>query len=492
MGKIFRPIFRRCLLGLMVLLIGRGMLAQEVAAQEMVLPKGEVLALEDLYDHLQQFHPGIGQIDLLGTRAEMRVMGARGAFDPKLKSEYSDKYFADKNYWRKWDAGLEVPTRFGLKFKAGYYYQDGLFVNPETVIPQDGQVFGGVEMPIGQGLLIDPERAELRQQQLGVFLTEAEQRLRRNDLLLLATEAYWQWAATYGWVLVYERALQQAQTRKDAIVAAFEAGDLPGIDTVEASVQLQQWQLERQEALLAYQNAQVELLNYYWGDTYWLDPGNIAMLPDYDALVDLPVSVMDTVGLFSNRIQGHPALRKQSFKIAQLEVEQKLAREMLKPTLNLSYQLLSGQATGGNNGNTYDLWAFTPENYKWGLTFSLPLYLRKARGKVAETRLKLQDAQMELEQKRQAVSGKIQASANKVAFYHRQAWLAQGQVDNYRRLLEAENLKFRAGESTLFLINSREVKLIEAEKKWISALLKWQMSRFELAWALGTLGDVVQ
>ena len=33
---------------------------------------------------------------------------------------------------------------------------------------------------------------------------------------------------------------------------------------------------------------------------------------------------------------------------------------------------------------------------------------------------------------------------------------------NYARLLEAENIKFRNGESSLFLVNSRELKYIDS------------------------------
>ena len=53
-------------------------------------------------------------------------------------------------------------------------------------------------------------------------------------------------------------------------------------------------------------------------------------------------------------------------------------------------------------------------------------------------------------------------------------------VENYEKLLEAEIRKFDIGESSLFLINSRESKLIEARIKLISMETKLQKERVSL------------
>ena len=39
-------------------------------------------------------------------------------------------------------------------------------------------------------------------------------------------------------------------------------------------------------------------------------------------------------------------------------------------------------------------------------------------------------------------------------------------IENYKRLLKAEEIKFSNGESSLFLINSRENKLLETQEKF--------------------------
>ena len=56
---------------------------------------------------------------------------------------------------------------------------------------------------------------------------------------------------------------------------------------------------------------------------------------------------------------------------------------------------------------------------------------------------------------------------------------------NYARLLEAENEKFRIGESSIFLLNSREQKLLEAQLKLIKLQADYRKTLAALRWASG-------
>jgi outer membrane protein TolC len=60
-------------------------------------------------------------------------------------------------------------------------------------------------------------------------------------------------------------------------------------------------------------------------------------------------------------------------------------------------------------------------------------------------------------------------------------------VANYQRLLDAELRKFSIGESSIFLINSRENKLIDAQLKLIK--LESSLPKLEagVLWAAGRL-----
>lgn len=69
----------------------------------------------------------------------------------------------------------------------------------------------------------------------------------------------------------------------------------------------------------------------------------------------------------------------------------------------------------------------------------------------------------------------------------KQVDLQQKACDNFYALLKAEELKFRSGESSLFLINARENKNLEAKAKLQELKVKYQLAGFELLWAAGLL-----
>ena len=58
---------------------------------------------------------------------------------------------------------------------------------------------------------------------------------------------------------------------------------------------------------------------------------------------------------------------------------------------------------------------------------------------------------------------------------------------NNKKLLDAENIKFSMGESSMFLVNSREVKLIEIQQKLVSLKTKFFKSIVANLWAAGLL-----
>lgn len=63
-------------------------------------------------------------------------------------------------------------------------------------------------------------------------------------------------------------------------------------------------------------------------------------------------------------------------------------------------------------------------------------------------------------------------------------------VTDYERMLEAEELKFQLGESSLFLVNSRESKLIDGQLKAISTQNKFFNTKAKLFNSLAVNPDL--
>jgi outer membrane protein TolC len=105
------------------------------------------------------------------------------------------------------------------------------------------------------------------------------------------------------------------------------------------------------------------------------------------------------------------------------------------------------------------------DEYKGGINVSFPLFLRKERGDLRLAKFKLNDAQFEFDNAEVEIRNKIRAIYRELDSFDDQNRLISSIVTDYQTLLSAEERKFSFGESSLFLINSRESKLIEAELK---------------------------
>ena len=131
-------------------------------------------------------HPVARQAALRPALGEEAVRSARGGFDPVATANYDGKRFDEKNYYRLFEAGLKVPTWYGVELFTGFRENNGDRLDPQATTPADGLVELGGRISLGQGLLMDQRRASLRKAQAYLRATAAEQEQMLNDLLLQA------------------------------------------------------------------------------------------------------------------------------------------------------------------------------------------------------------------------------------------------------------------------------------------------------------------
>jgi outer membrane protein TolC len=182
-------------------------------------------------------------------------------------------------------------------------------------------------------------------------------------------------------------------------------------------------------------------------------------------------------------LNGHPYLQITNFKIKSLEVDQRLKKEQLKPVLNLNYNFLNEPV----NYNPFN--QFSMNNYKWGLNFEMPLFLRKERADFQLSNIKLQDEKLNFENNKAYLLSKIQNALIDLKNSVIQLEIYRNTVSDSKRLLDAEKTMFEGGESSLFLINARETAYIQAKLKLVEALAKNQQAFLSLQFATARLFD---
>lgn len=449
--------------------------AQDNRDPRMALPT--VLEETTFLALVRTHHPLAVRAELQRDRARALLQQARGGFDPKLYGDFDQKYFKGTQYYSTLEGGVKVPTWFGVELQASYERNDGVFLNEEQTVPEQGLYAAGLSVSLGRGLLFDERRAELRRARVFQDLTEAEREVELNNLLYDAGSAYWEWAEAGNVVEIYVNAVELAEERYEATLSRAALGDLPSIDTLEARIQLQNRELSLATAQLDLANAEANLNAYLWLDgvvPVELEPTTVP--PEVEEVFVAPV-------LLGNQIFINPEIVRTRLKLAELEIDERLQREQLKPRVDVKYNaLLAG-------GTAQPLEGVSSNNYKWGVTFDQPILLRKERGKLQLIRIKQSQTQLELSDKIALLEAKVEQALNEANITVNQYLLAERNADDYSVLLDGERELFRAGESSLFLVNSREVKYIEALIKQVETLVKHRKARLAYAYYEGRIAQ---
>ena len=426
-------------------------------------------------------HPLAKQAQLQTQFGEKEILYAQGGFDPKIFTHTLQKNFNSTSYYNLIHSGLKIPTWYGLEFKGGFESNQGAFLNPEEKTPSSGLVYAGASVNLGKGLFIDQRRAELFKAKVYYQSTFFEQKLQLNELIYESGYAYWNWFLSYHSMIILDEAFQLANIRYDAVKRTDELEDRPEIDVVEAGLQVQNRESMLRNYEAEYKGSGFKISTFLW---------NEQQVPlDLDSLttpVKIEILEKDSVTLLSNQeidtaLANHPYIQVTNFKIKGLEIERKLKKEQLKPELAVNYNFLNQPIQNNPFAN------LSMNNYKWGLTFEMPILLRKERGDLAKTNLKLKEEQFNLENSKAYVDYKIR---NAYVDYNNalvQVEIFQKTVVDTKRLLDAEKAMFESGESSLFLINARELAYIQAKLKWVESIAKSKQAYLSLKFNLAQL-----
>lgn len=420
-----------------------------------------VITLSEYLGYVKAFHPVVKQANLVIDESEAKLLKARGAFDPKLEVDYDKKEFKNTEYYDKLNAAFKIPTWYGIELKGNFEENEGAFLSPEHSLPEDGLYSVGVSVSVARGLLINKRMAMLKQSKMFIKQAQADRQLLVNDILYEATITYFNWLKTYNEKRVYENFLVNAKIRFDGIKKSYEVGEMPAIDTLEARIALNDRKLNLEKSRIKYVKSSLELSNFLWLNENTPIEIKDNTIPDVNTLQSVDFTLNTSVLNIENLdLNTHPKLESLDFKLQSLDIERRLKLNNLLPKIDLQYNFLS---------QTPDISrSFSTSAYKSGLNISFPLFLRKERGELKLAQLKIQDVNFQIETTKVTLQNKINAITQELDSYISQNEITRVIVDDYGTMLKAEERKFFLGESSLFLVNTRESKLIDAKLKAIS------------------------
>jgi outer membrane protein TolC len=439
------------------------------------------LSIENTLDIVRKYHPVIKQSFLQNEMAKNELQASRGVFDPSIQINTQEKTYDNKLYYKYNTSELKIPLWYGIDIKAGTENNIGERIDP--TLTKNKSAFIGVSMDPFRGIMVDKRNAVVRQAKNFVELTKNEQLLVVNDLLLEATSAYWNWVNAYNINSVLIKSVQNNKDRYEVIKKSYISGDRAPIDTTEALTQLQTFEMMQNQAALDLQKAKLELSNYFWtesGMPYELEdvikPSN-----NFDLASINPIELGRLEEMVNQAIQMHPKLKMINAKSTILDIEKRLKTIELFPSLKLNYNALD------NNFNNISTSINTTNNVKYGLSLTMPLFQRQARGQLAKTKNKIEDLGWDKKYLTLEIENKVRSSFAEFYALKQQIKTNEAILNANKLLFETENTKFQMGESSLFLINSRELKFIETEQKNIALKTKFYLSIYKNLWAMGSL-----
>ena len=432
-----------------------------------------VLSFKEYLGYVKRYHPIAKQAELTLDIGQANLMRSRGGFDPRIEVDYERKKFKNTEYYDRLNTTFKIPTWYGVELKGKYEQNEGVFLNPAENVPADGLYSAGVSVSLGRGSWINERMATLRRAKFFRERSRADRDLLINQILYDAALSYFEWLRAYRETAIYRDFLRNAQIRFEGTRSRAVAGDIAAIDTVEAKIAMQNRALNLEQATLKLTNSSLELANFLWmGDNIPMElrPN---VVPDIGSEADIDVT-LEIMGkpLDSFLLENHPKLESLSYKIKGLEVDKSLKTNKLMPKMDLEYNFLTetpeliGSLAGGE--------------YKGGIHFMFPLFLRKERGELKLAKFKLRDAQYEFDNAELQLRNKVLAIYNELESYRSQTQQIGAIVESYATLRAAEERKFSFGESSLFLINVRENKLIDAQLKEIHIQNKFFRTKAKL------------
>ena len=438
----------------------------------------------DAFKELLNNHPALRVANLSVEKGQQELTKARGAFDPKISATHQNKFFKSTEYYNQTYIGVDVPLRAPLILKSSFENANGTYVSPEETTPNGGLLNAGIAVPLGQGLITDKGRTEMRQAEAYQRYSVIEQNRLIQDLRYDAYKQYWEWWMSgkvldinREWVSIAEQRLADTKNR-------FLAGDIASVDTLETAIQVQNRKQKYQSAEAKWAKESLDLTSQLWqkNELNFVPIESIKnTVPQKEISFDEALMNANVLADRTNSVSTtNPQLLKFTPMLEQLRAEERWKKEQMKPVVNLQYNALN-QATSPADD------MLTMNNYKWGAQLSWPIFMRKAKGDLGITRVKIEELELEALQKTTVIRNKALASIRQLELLRLQLANVSGNVSNMQRLLDAEREKFNSGESSVFLINTREQQLFDLRVQETEISTQLKLQEIEILYLLGTL-----
>ena len=305
------------------------------------------------------------------------------------------------------------------------------------------------------------------------------------DLELAAAHAYWTWVSAGQGREVAQGLLQLAEERDAQLRRRLQAGSIAEFDVVDNERIL----LERRAWLVAaeraFEKAVFGLSLFLRDSTGAPVVASAALLPDRVAVEPVQEIAVERA-VDARELRGHARVadheesctgRVDEQARAELEatkIGQRLTKNGLAPELKavFEYSRDLGELTQTNLDFTL------PGNvFEAGVQISMPLLLRKERGRAGAARAEVAEKHAKLRFVADQLRARTRDAASAVEAAQARAALTEEVVETAAELAEGERRRFEVGSSNLIFVNLREQQAAMARMRYIEAVALAEIER---------------
>ena len=400
-------------------------------------------------------------------------LSADGAFDLMLKGEAYDRITGTfSGGFAKAEA--RQPLRpFGAEVFGSYRVSDGRFPIYENInnTNQLGEVKVGALFSLLRNRNIDQRRFGIEDTRLAASQARLDVMLVQLNVQHEALRAYWRWVAAGEEIRVFEELLEIAEARQVGLTREVSEGARARIALTENEQNLLRRRTLLEEAKRNFAVA-ANSLGFYLRDTAGRmivpnreqlpEAGKLAAIPPPETLLAVPMSEV---------IQNRPELAAFRVALERAVNRVELRRNDLQPRLDASVELSRDFGAVGDGGPTFD-----STDTVVGVTFSVPLQRRQARGALQRAEAELRETELRQRRIADQITTDVANIVENLTAALKVGELADAEVKQASAMVQAERTRFRLGAGEFFLVNAREETAANAQISAIRADLAGRLA----------------
>jgi HAE1 family hydrophobic/amphiphilic exporter-1 len=421
-----------------------------------------------------------------------------------------DGRLVDRNFTNNFAFQQRLPwhgTRFDATFSNARFSTTNPFVGLNPFV--QSQLNLTVTQPLARGFKIDNDRNEIRLRRKNIDIAEADYELRVIDIVTRVQNAYWDLVAARQDVEVKQQSVELARDQYERSKRQIAAGALAPVELSAAAAELER----RQDTLYTaigvvteVENLLKTLLAGGRDNTIWDDE----LVPLESQPVE-PPEVSELKGLVASAVERRPELKNLRLRTEANGYNKELAKNQLMPAVNLSAGYISTglagavstapplfpgfvnnpprELVGGFGSAVGNLFGGNYSSYQAGIQIDWNIRNRGAQETLVQANLNERNLTLQRARTEQAIEAEVRNALQALRTAEQRIKAADVSIQAAKEKLDSEQRLFDTGESTNFLVLTRQNEYADSLRRGLIARLDKNKAIARLEQALGTSLD---